>query len=77
MPPESTLSGHRFLPMLNKQCRPCAETYSQFHSNYSQLDVLLSPLPTEGLSRYLVSLQNLRVGYLNHESIFAWMEEGI
>lgn len=50
---------------------------SQFHSSYGQLDLLLFPLPTKGLSGYLVSLQNLLVGYLIHESIFAWIEEGI
>lgn len=63
--------------MLNKQCRACAEIYSQFHSNYSQQDVLLFPLPAQGLLGYLVSLQHLHVGYLNHKFIFAWMKERI
>lgn len=63
--------------MLNKQSRTCAEIYSQFHSNYSQQDVLLFLLPVEGLLRYLVSLQNLHVSYLNYKFIFAWMKERI
>lgn len=54
--------------------RLTAEIYSQFHSNYSQLGVLLSLLPTEGLPGCLASLQILYVGYLNQESTFPWTD---